>query len=698
MALKDRLGESLRSLEPLIETGGPAYVLGLHALARELMLDQLPDAPSGAELPSLLDAFVEWLRRRGHGSDDLRVVARIGREHAAAREAQRQSSPLDIEEERAATHDFLRFCALCGVSPELLTPLRRRRDAWSSRQPGIQPGSPLAETRAEIVYAQGDVQKLLSQTERWTRDRQALAELEAEIPRAPAERRPELQGRAEEARQRLAGYRDLDLYVQHVRRFSLYTRTRMDYERSVTELTPEQSEAVDAMRPGYDFLVRGGAGTGKTIVLLHALRTYLRSRQSELPLGPGSPVLFLTYTTTLVKYDRYVAEILRETGAADCIMTVDSFFQARLADRGLAERVDYTIIPRIAQRLNSTTFLENQELAAELEDFLFGGLVTRREYVEEMIPRRGMRQPLTMSQREAVWEIREKAVAEMEHDGVLSRNFSRLKLIEGLDRAGGTPKRPVLELAFVDESQDLCAADLRALKLMTSRGLVMAGDAGQTIYGVSSPYRRAGIDISGRSRVLRVSFRNTRQILEAADAYRGLSGIEDDDGMGVTAFREGPVPELYTAATREELARLLLRKAVLFMESLGYDPESITVLAPTRNDVAMLGDLFGHAGYRHANIRDEDFSFAEQNTVRLSTLHSSKGLDFPVVLLYLPELPPRGDVEEKAGLARARNLIYVAMTRAMDNLNVFTLEGAHEGQGEEPVQDLVRVMRALARR
>jgi hypothetical protein len=33
------------------------------------------------------------------------------------------------------------------------------------------------------------------------------------------------------------------------------------------------------------------------------------------------------------------------------------------------------------------------------------------------------------------------------------------------------------------------------------------------------------------------------------------------------------------------------------------------------------------------------------------------------------------------------------MSRAMDNLNVFTLEGAHDSQQEEPLQDLVRVFR-----
>ena len=75
------------------------------------------------------------------------------------------------------------------------------------------------------------------------------------------------------------------------------------------------------------------------------------------------------------------------------------------------------------------------------------------------------------------------------------------------------------------------------------------------------------------------------------------------------------------------------------------------------------------------------------------TLHSSKGLDFPVVLLYLPSLPPRTEYDGKTGETLVRNLIYVAMTRAMDNLNVFTLEGAHDSQEEEPLQDLVQAFR-----
>jgi DNA helicase IV len=222
---------------------------------------------------------------------------------------------------------------------------------------------------------------------------------------------------------------------------------------------------------------------------------------------------------------------------------------------------------------------------------------------------------------------------------------------------------------------------------MTRRGLVLAGDAGQTIYGVGSPYRRAGIDISGRTRVLRTSFRTTCPIQESADRYRALTRREEEE-PNPQAFREGPVPELTTAATRDEMDRLLLARAALFIDTLGYDPENVTVLAPTRNEVARLGQLLSRAGRTVANIHDEGFAFSQPGAVRLSTLHCSKGLDFPVVLLYLPGLPAQGDFDEAAGDTLARNLIYVAMTRAMDNLSVFTMAAPVE----KPLADLVAVL------
>ncbi|PKL24601.1 MAG: hypothetical protein CVV47_09185 [Spirochaetae bacterium HGW-Spirochaetae-3] len=60
---------------------------------------------------------------------------------------------------------------------------------------------------------------------------------------------------------------------------------------------------------------------------------------------------------------------------------------------------------------------------------------------------------------------------------------------------------------------------------------------------------------------------------------------------------------------------------------------------------------------------------------RVSTLHSAKGLDFPVVLLFLDRAPFFGTGYDDESIERmSANLVYVAMTKAMDRLDVFTLE------------------------
>ena len=685
----------------------------VHSFIEEYVREQFPEFAGIRGFADLLRAF--WGKRGVRRKDERETIERLIEEHDVL-DRVGAAGGHDPEEALAARYNFLQFCGLSRIESPALLDFARPLLRWDERMAPQETVG--ARNRLQEELAETEHGKLLAQSTEWAQKKQRCAELEGEALRLSAERDRE-HARGEPGRDRAAAldrelvecgrlkaalvkqleaYRDLDSYVQNVNRFSLYTRTRMDYERGVMRLTGEQEEAVADARPGRDFLIRGGAGTGKTIVLLHAFGAAVRSREAELALHPGSRILFLTYTRTLVKYDRYVADILRETDGGGAILTVDSFFQDRLRLLGRQQKIDYAVIGQLAARLNTTGFFSQQELAVEIEDFLFANMVTRREYVEERISRRGMRTPLSAGQREAVWNVREKMVESMEHDGILSRNYSRCAVIDHLAAAPGDSPLHDLDTAFVDESQDLTAADLKALKLMSRRGLIMAGDTGQSIYGVSSPYKRAGADIAGRTRVLHTSFRNTLPIQEVADAYRALGGLEDDEGAEARAFRDGPAPELYTAGTRTELLHLLLRKTALFIESLGYDPENITILAPTKTDLATIGDSLGHAGYRYANIRDEEFSFKETATIRLSTLHSSKGLDFAVVLLYLPALPPRGDYDDRAAQGLVRNLLYVAMTRAMDNLNVFTLDGAHEGQDEEPLQDLVRVFRQYQRK
>ena len=56
---------------------------------------------------------------------------------------------------------------------------------------------------------------------------------------------------------------------------TVYTRTRLDFERSLVRLTAEQSKVLAQIKLNRDFLVKGSAGTGKSLVLIKALEKAL---------------------------------------------------------------------------------------------------------------------------------------------------------------------------------------------------------------------------------------------------------------------------------------------------------------------------------------------------------------------------------------------------------------------------------------
>ncbi len=224
--------------------------------------------------------------------------------------------------------------------------------------------------------------------------------------------------------------------------------------------------------------------------------------------------------------------------------------------------------------------------------------------------------------------------------------------------------------------QDLTAVDLRLIRAVTRRSIIMAGDTDQSLYTNQMPFQRAGISITGTTKILKTNFRNTCQIHRVAEAFRRRAPAGTwDTGIEPFAFREGPIPELYLADTEEELLTLLCRKADIFVRELGYEPENIAVLVPRNIELDRASEALASLGLPSSVVTASDFTFADRDRIRLCTFHSSKGLDFPVVLLYIPYLHRRDQFDAEGTERLARNLVYVGMTRAMDNLNVFLKPG-----------------------
>jgi len=314
------------------------------------------------------------------------------------------------------------------------------------------------------------------------------------------------------------------------------------------------------------------------------------------------------------------------------------------------------------------------------------GLYNRRYFDKELETeiKRAVRynRPLTMIMVDIdKFKVFNDTYGHQNESGIVSKAYSRLLLLN-------CEEEPNFDHIFIDESQDLYPVELQLLKKLSRICLVMAGDTDQSIYGIGSPYKRAGVSTSGTTRLLRTNFRNTLPIHRLAEDFRRKGEASYDKLISPRAFRDGPVPELYSSTETDELYDLLIEKVKIFVNTIEYDPENICILAPSVKFLGKIGDKLTEAGFSSVNIKDTDFSFKSEGSIRLSPMHSSKGLDLPVVLLFIPILFYNRELEQEESEKLVRNLVYVSMTRAMENLNVFVKKGS-----EDPViTDLINLM------
>lgn len=232
----------------------------------------------------------------------------------------------------------------------------------------------------------------------------------------------------------------------------------------------------------------------------------------------------------------------------------------------------------------------------------------------------------------------------------------------------GRLKSGAYQAILIDEGQDFAddwyRTSLRALD-PTTNSLFIALDSSQAVYKRKVSWRDIGIQIVGRTRVLRVNYRNTRPILSSAYAL-----IRDLDASGIAvcevggeyvvpekALRDGPMPEIkrfksFDAERRHATEWIRARLAK------GVSPDDIMVLGFSRSDMARLEVWLQDAGIPAQLLGGR----ARTGVARLSTVHSAKGLDAESVLVLSAHEFERG-IE-----AEGRRLLYVAMTRARTEL------------------------------
>lgn len=595
----------------------------------------------------------------------------------------RDFAPVSAEEVRAVTYNFIQFCRVAGIEDESLARLKKNLSQWENRKSISEDLAELDKIKNELSRLKKENGLLLEQYHELEELKTVKKYLESRLENLSREVegekkiREELEVQLEEIRRKLPSFGHVDRYLKNLLRVSLYSRTRMDYERSMTSLTEEQKDVLKSITLKNDFLVKGGAGTGKTLVLLEAMK---QANEGVLAFA-SKKLLLLTYTNTLVKYDRYISGIMNMGEGETEISTADRFLNRIFEEQYPNLTIDYTIAGRLCGEVEQDVFADVKHLIVELEEFLWGYAVTREEYIDSLIRRKGLREKLQGKQREKVWEIKESIEKNMLKEGKVSRAYSRLLLLEKEVSSD-------FDHIFIDESQDLYPAELKLLKKLSTSSVILAGDTDQSIYGMGAPYSRAGLTTAARTKILRTNFRNSLPIHNLAERFRSRIDESYDDSISPQAFREGPVPELYLSDDTEELYSMLVEKVRIFINTIEYDRENIAILAPGGRFLEKIAARLKDEGIETVNIKDPEFDFHNRGAIRLSPLHSSKGIDMPVVMLFIPVLFYNRDLEQEESEKLVRNLLYVSMTRAMENLNIF----AKKTTDDPVISDLIELM------
>ena len=475
-------------------------------------------------------------------------------------------------------------------------------------------------------------------------------------------------------------------------------------------LHPQQRALVERRANG-PMRVSGGAGTGKTVIAVHRavelakrdkaggqeprilLTTYTRNLADDLRRQVAQLDPRLPFTEKLSEpgvmvsgLDRVARMILQQAGAKISPIAQEVIGQPRgrvltYPKDNVWQEVLTLMGDELPEGLRSADFLESEYELIVLPQ----RVTTLKQYLRVRRPGRGV--ALDRSKRAAVWKAMERYRDRSADLGVTSFDEQLALAAAWLDHkaALGTP-RPFRHV-LVDEAQDLTPAHLQLLRALVEPGpddLFLAEDSHQRIYGKKITLSHYGIQVRGRSRRLTRNYRTTRQNLDVAFGILDPGTYEDMEGQAeehhYVSPRSGPEPLLLHATDRADELSKAAELLTVWLEqdrdSEDSAPESIAILVRDRYQRdAVVNGLAQHG----IEARAVDREAAGRGRPVVMTMHRAKGLEFRKVLLFdvsknaIPR-PLRdqqySDADGDDALLRERSLLYVAATRARDQLAI----------------------------
>ncbi len=249
------------------------------------------------------------------------------------------------------------------------------------------------------------------------------------------------------------------------------------------------------------------------------------------------------------------------------------------------------------------------------------------------------------------------------------------RVIRGVDRKQIPSGQ--YQAVLIDEGHDFQPEWLRLVTQMVDPGtnsLLLLYDDAQSIYERQRTkqfsFKSVGIQAQGRTTVLKINYRNTKQILQTASLIASdllTAEDKDDDGIPllhpISCGREGHAPLVIRLPTlRDEAVKVAELLSAAHQE--GHAWGDMAVICRQYAAMEECANALRHRKLPHQVRKGSGDFKPDADTIKVLTMHASKGLEFPVVAVVGSGAMPRETDDER----EEARLFYVAATRATQAL------------------------------
>ena len=438
--------------------------------------------------------------------------------------------------------------------------------------------------------------------------------------------------------------------------------------------------------------VLGGAGTGKTVVAMH------RAKQLASQLNSRQKILFTTFTANLAADIR---ENLRKICSPEELRRIevihlDAWVNQFLKESGFSAEIGYDEV--IDPLWEQAVLLADNGLEFDINFYeeewnrvvIAQEALSLEKYIKAT--RNGRGTGLDRKRRMQIWKVFDNYLNLMKEKQVRDINTAMYESTKLLLAAGG---RPRYTHVIVDEGQDFSDNAYRLLRALVGEehgnDLFIVGDSHQRIYRNHPTLSKCGINVRGRSSILKINYRTTEEIRRYAFALlKGISfdDLDDDTDMGdrCQSLTHGEKPVVKNFKNASEEFDFIARE-IKNLQANGIALTDICVVARTKklvdDYIAQLTKV-GIRSYAIKRNKSDDRSF---DGIRVATMHRVKGLEFKYVfvsavnnrIVPLPSAINKADVVSEAeSMTAEKCLLYVAMTRAQKGAYITSYGKASE--------------------